>query len=69
MRDTTGRCHQCRVRFIWQGKPLLKDAFCPYCGSKLQLTTHLWKGASERRKPLSRDEVKKDPVTGTKGKP
>jgi rRNA maturation endonuclease Nob1 len=53
-RETTGRCHRCKIRFIWEGKPRLKDAFCPDCGSKLQQTTHLWKGRSDRRQPMAR---------------
>ena len=53
-RETTGRCHKCEIRFVWEGKPLLKHAACPYCGRPLRLTTHLWKGKTEETKPLSR---------------
>jgi rRNA maturation endonuclease Nob1 len=50
-RQTTGRCHRCRIRFVWEGKPLLRDAYCPYCGSPLQLTTRQWMGKTEYRTP------------------
>jgi rRNA maturation endonuclease Nob1 len=53
-RETTGRCHRCKIRFVWTGKPRLKDAFCPHCGSKLHQTTYLWKGITDRRQPISR---------------
>lgn len=39
----TGRCHRCNIRWAWQGKLKLKDAYCPICGAKLRLTTHLFK--------------------------
>jgi len=54
MRHTTGRCHKCLIRFTWQGAPLLRDALCPYCNSPLQLTTHLWHGESQDKKPATR---------------
>lgn len=44
MRKTTGRCYGCKVRFVWNGKPLLKNALCPRCGEPLHLTTHIWSG-------------------------
>ena len=37
-RETTGRCHGCKIRFIWSGRPRLKDAYCPDCGDKLKAT-------------------------------
>lgn len=51
-RQTSGRCHNCKIRFVWEGKPLLKDAYCPYCGYQLQQTTHLWKGENQHHKPI-----------------
>lgn len=42
-RYTTGRCRACNVRYIWRGKPQLKDASCPNCGRELRATTHLFK--------------------------
>ena len=48
MLETTGRCHTCNTRYVWRGKPLLRDAHCPKCHASLQLTTHLFKsGPSE----------------------
>ncbi len=49
-KETSGRCHKCEVRFVWPKSAhiLLKDAFCPRCGRKLQLTTHMWKGDESR---------------------
>jgi hypothetical protein len=57
MREITGRCHRCLIRFTWVGKPLLRNALCPYCSSALQQTTHLWKGKNERRTPETRRAV------------
>jgi len=57
-RETTGRCPNCLIRFTWKGKPLLKDAFCPFCRSKLKQTTHLWKGINSTRQPLARGAEK-----------
>ena len=53
-RETSGRCHRCLIRFTWHGSPRLKDAYCPDCGSKLQPTTHLWKGRNAARHPIER---------------
>ncbi len=50
-RTISGRCHRCKIRFTWEGKPRLKDAYCPYCQAKLELTTHLWQGKTEHRRP------------------
>ncbi len=47
--ERTGRCHQCKARFIWPAKlGKLKDTKCPLCGSQLQPTTYMWKGATYR---------------------
>jgi uncharacterized paraquat-inducible protein A len=40
-RNVSGRCHRCNIRYVWQPPPLLRDAYCPRCSSKLQQTTHL----------------------------
>ena len=37
---TSGKCIRCRVRWTWTGLPLLRDACCPDCGSKLYQTSH-----------------------------
>lgn len=58
-RDVSGRCRSCNIRFIWgKGMPRLKDAACPYCGSPLYLTTHLFKGKTERRTVVTRGTIK-----------
>lgn len=38
--QTQGRCRPCRIRFVWRGKPLLRDALCPRCKQPLARTTH-----------------------------
>jgi hypothetical protein len=44
-REKSGRCRKCNIRFIWPAKiGRLKDMNCIFCGSQLQLTTHLFKG-------------------------
>ncbi|HEC62076.1 MAG TPA: hypothetical protein ENI27_07465 [bacterium] len=59
--QTTGRCHPCNARYIWQkGRPKLRDAFCPVCGSKLQATTHLFtSGPTFHRDPVLQDAISK----------
>lgn len=41
--ETQGKCTTCKVRWLWQGRPRLKDALCPQCGKKLDRTTHFLK--------------------------
>jgi len=36
---TKGKCDECKLVFEWKGKPLLRDAYCSYCGGGLQQTT------------------------------
>jgi hypothetical protein len=52
-RITTGRCHHCNIRFVWQGEPLLRHALCPLCKRPLNQTTHLFQGTSTNQKPIS----------------
>lgn len=52
--ETSGRCWKCQIRYIWKGKPRLKDAYCPGCGAKLRPTTHLFTGTTSRAKPITR---------------
>jgi len=35
-----GKCTPCHVAFVWEGKPLLRAAACPYCKGRLTQTTH-----------------------------
>lgn len=51
-RTTTGRCHHCNIRYAWQGKPRLKDAYCPKCKNMLHATTHLFKGQTITAQPI-----------------
>ena len=53
---TSGRCWKCNVRFIWKGKPRLKDAYCRWCESKLKATTHQFKGETVEQKPITKKE-------------
>ena len=36
---TQGKCAACRRRCVWRGRPLLREAYCPRCGGKLERTT------------------------------
>lgn len=49
LNERTGRCHNCKIRFIWPTKMgRLRDMKCPVCGSQLRQTTHMWKGETYR---------------------
>ena len=37
---TQVKCVRCRVRWTWNGSPLLRDAYCPQCHAKLYQTSH-----------------------------
>jgi len=37
---TQVKCVRCRVRWTWNGSPLLRDAYCPECGAKLYQTSY-----------------------------
>lgn len=55
-KETSGRCRRCNVRYLWPGKPRLKDAYCPNCGYKLSATTHMFKaGPTVNRKPITKE--------------
>ncbi len=45
-----GKCVNCKVGFRWNGKPLVRDAACPTCGTALKRTTYLlqWLWRNER---------------------
>lgn len=47
-KQTSGRCIKCNIRFIWNGKPKLSDAYCPICGIKLTQTTHMFQGLTRQ---------------------
>jgi uncharacterized paraquat-inducible protein A len=51
---TSGRCWKCNIRYVWKGKPRLKNAYCPKCGLKLKATTHQFKGGTIEQKPIER---------------
>ncbi len=36
---TQGKCPRCRVRWLWRGRPRLRDARCPTCGTALARTS------------------------------
>jgi DNA-directed RNA polymerase subunit RPC12/RpoP len=47
--ERTGRCHNCKARFIWPTKlGKLKNSKCPFCGSQLYLTSYMWQGDTYR---------------------
>ena len=37
---TQGKCSDCKIRWIWNGKPLVREARCPECGESLERTSH-----------------------------
>jgi len=39
MEDTQGKCQTCKVRVLWKGRPLLRDALCSRCKQPLWRTT------------------------------
>ncbi len=41
---TQGKCVLCKVHYEWKGKPLLRDAQCPRCKTKLKRTSCLLQG-------------------------
>lgn len=41
-----GRCEHCRVRWVWEGRPRLKDATCPKCGRRLLRTSRQYSAAT-----------------------
>lgn len=52
--QTSGKCWKCKLRFVWKGKPLLRDAYCCRCKTKLEKTTHLNKWPIVEQKPTSK---------------
>jgi len=38
--ETQGKCVACGARYIWQGKPRVRDARCPVHGSPLRRTMY-----------------------------
>lgn len=39
-----GKCERCECAYLWPAKlMMLRDAYCPTCGSKLSQTTHLYR--------------------------
>lgn len=34
-----GKCEHCKLRIVWEGKPLLRDALCPGCARALERTS------------------------------
>jgi len=50
---TQGRCKKCNVRIQWKSSYMrLADAYCPWCGTKLSRTTHLFKGPMHYKEPI-----------------
>lgn len=39
MSTVQGKCIDCQVRWVWRGKPLVRDAICPVCTSPLDRTS------------------------------
>lgn len=37
--STMGKCQECRLVYHWDGKPLLRDAYCIHCRKPLRQTT------------------------------
>lgn len=55
---TQGRCEACKVAFRFNYPKRLRDAYCPYDGTKLIPTTHLYRrGRWETRNAISYREA------------
>ena len=54
--ETQGKCERCRVRFVWIGRPRLRDALCPRCGVGLARTSRALKWRAVRETPHERVE-------------
>lgn len=50
--QTQGKCERCRVRYVWQGRPLLRAARCPQCKRLLMQTTKFLKWPVREETPL-----------------
>lgn len=49
-KQLSGRCHPCNSRFLWDKKlGKLKDMRCPFCNSRLRLTTYQFKRGTNYR--------------------
>lgn len=53
---TTGRCPKCLIHFTWEGKPLLRDALCPFDQTPLAHTSYLYQGVKLTMPVLVRKE-------------
>ena len=53
-----GKCVRCRIRWTWNGSPLLRDAYCPDCGSKLYQTTYRLRWPVREEQPQARETAK-----------
>lgn len=46
------RCRSCRLVFLWQGLPMVRDSFCTRCGVVLHPTSHLCRDPKAEERPL-----------------
>lgn len=51
--ESSGKCGNCEVRYIWKYKPRVSEAYCPKCKAKLFLTTWQLRYKVSRRKILT----------------
>jgi len=52
---TQGKCVRCWVRWTWNRRPLLRDAYCPDCGAKLYQTSYRLRWPVREKQPQSRE--------------
>ena len=69
MRTTQGKCCHCRVRFVWTGLPLLRDASCQRCEAPLEATTRYLRWPTAYENPVQfvwADDTARKPVGGAR---
>jgi hypothetical protein len=54
MRETQGKCRECGVRYVWTGRPLLRDALCRTHGTPLERTNYMLKWPVHHAPPATK---------------
>lgn len=49
-----GKCKACKVRYVWDGEPQLRNAQCPYHDISLKQTTYQLQWPVKKERPKSR---------------
>ncbi len=51
IKSRRGRCTACKLVFVWDGPPLLRDARCPRCGMDLRTSLTMSAGQKLMERP------------------